>query len=65
MYNRATNKCQWLYTKRTDKTICDRPCVGQLCSYHIQQKRRVLSNVLPTAQGQLLDYVFNAEVKRR
>ena len=41
MYSRATNKCQWIYTKREDKSICNKPCVGQLCTYHIQQKRIV------------------------
>ena len=41
MCSRATNKCQWIYTKRDAKSICNRPCVGQLCTYHIQQKRIV------------------------
>ena len=45
MYGRATNNCQWIYTKRANKSVCNRACVGQLCSYHIQQKRIVGNDI--------------------
>jgi len=39
MYNKATNSCKWIMTKRHDRLYCGNNCVNEFCGEHNQLLR--------------------------